>query len=418
MVTGHVSPNLLLNEEVERRRADGESIVHLGLGESRLPVFPPLMERLAAGARLNAYGPVAGGRGVRESVAGYFERRRVPTHPDQIVVAPGSKALLMALQLVVPGDVIVPRPSWVTYQPQVELAGKRAWRVDIPAEFGGAPSPSALDDAVRGARSRGGDPRVVVVTLPDNPTGTTAPPEVVRGLCDVAEREDLLLVSDEIYRDLAHDPDAPFLSPAEVAPERTVVITGLSKSLSLGGWRIGAARLPDGARGARLGRRVAAAASEVWSTLAAPMQEVAEYAYSEPPELRARLARDTRLHAAVAAGVHRVLSEAGVPNRTPTAGFYCYPDLEPLRPSLESRGVTGSEGLQRHLLDEFGVAVLSGHHFGDDPAALRVRLATSMLYGHTPREQYAVLRAPDPLVVEPVRSALERLRETLVKISL
>ena len=418
MVSGNVSPNLRMDREVEERRAKGEAIVHLGLGESRLPVFPPLMERLAAGARRNSYGPVEGGVAARRQVADYFGRRRVPTPPEQVMLAPGSKPLLMALQMVVPGDVIVPRPSWVTYAPQVELAGKRVWGVGVPDGFGGAPSPEALSEAVHAARSRGGDPRMVVLTLPDNPTGTIVPPESVVGLCAVAEREGLLIVSDEIYRDLAHDPEAPFLSPAELVPDRTVVITGLSKSLALGGWRIGVARFPDGTWGGEIRRGAVAVASEVWSTLAGPMQEVAEYAYSEPPELRARLATDARLHGRVAGEVHRLLLESGAANREPTGGFYCYPDFEFLRESLSFRGVNGSVDLERLLIDEFGTAVLSGHHFGDDPRALRVRMATSMLYGNTWSEQAAVLEAENPLVVEPVAGSLLRIKEVLKKISL
>lgn len=418
MVSGNMSPNLRMDQEVGERRAQGESIVHLGLGESRLPVFPPLLERLAAGGRRNSYGPVAGSAAARRHLADYFGRRCVPTHPDQVILAPGSKPLLMALQMVVPGDVVVPCPSWVTYAPQAELAGKRVWGVGIPPGFGGAPSPEALSDTVREARARGGDPRMVILTLPDNPTGTTVPPAYLAELCAVAEREDLLIVSDEIYRDLVHDPEAPFLSPAELVPERTVVITGLSKSLALGGWRIGAARFPDGERGCEVGRGVTAVASEVWSTLANPMQAVAEYAYAEPPELRDRLAADARLHARVAGEVHRLLTEAGVANRKPTGGFYCYPDFEPFWEPLSFRGVNGSADLERFLLDEFKIAVLSGHHFGDDPRALRVRMATSMLYGDTQEEQEAVLNAADPLLVEPVASSLTRIRDVLVKVAL
>ena len=87
----------------------------------------------------------------------------------------------------------------------------------------------------------------MIVTLPDNPTGTLAGPDSVRQLCAVAERHDLLIISDEIYRDLTHDVAVPFLSPAEVAPERTVITAGPSKNLALGGWRLGVARLPDDA---------------------------------------------------------------------------------------------------------------------------------------------------------------------------
>ncbi|MFR9800575.1 pyridoxal phosphate-dependent aminotransferase [Streptomyces sp. MS06] len=412
----NVSPNLALNQLVAERNAAGESLVHLGFGEARLPAFAPLLDRLAAGARRNAYGPVAGGREVREAVAGYFSRRRMPTEADQVVVAPGSKPLLMALHMTVPGDVLLPRPCWNTYAPQARYMGKQAIGVPIPDVCGGVPEPAALREAVQAARVLGHDPRIVVLTLPDNPTGTLAPPSLVREICAIAEEEDLLIVSDEIYRDVVHDPATPVLSPAEVAPRRTVVTTGLSKSLALGGWRIGAARFPDGAWGRRIRDGVVSAASEVWSTLAGPMQEVAAYAFAEPPEIRERLAATARLHGVVAREVHRVLVANGALCRPPTGAFYVYPDFEPLRGELAALGVTDSMSLHQHLLDEYGVVVLAGHHLGDVEGALRFKAATSMLYGETAAEQEESLAAADPLSLPHVRNVMTRLEETFTKL--
>ncbi|SBT43766.1 pyridoxal phosphate-dependent aminotransferase [Micromonospora auratinigra] len=411
-----ISPNLALDQLVQERIAAGESIVHLGFGESRLPVFGPLKERLAEGADRNAYGPVVGDPATRAAVAGYFARRRLPTDAEQVIVAPGSKPLLMALQLVAGGDTLVALPSWVTYAPQARLAGKTVLGVPIPASCGGVPDPAALRETIRAARVLGHDPKILVLTSPDNPTGTYAPDDLVRELCAIAEEEDLLIVSDEIYRDILHTPGTDLLSPAEVAPRRTVVITGLSKSLALGGWRIGAARFPAGPAGERLRADVASVASEIWSTLAGPMQAVAGYAFAEPPEVRERLAADAALHGAVAAAVHRIMVDAGATCRPPTGAFYVYPDFAPLRGPLAEQGVTDGASLQRHLLEELGVAVLSGHHFGDRPEALRFRAATSMLYGATPAEQRATQQAADPLAVPHVADALTRLEQALAKL--
>jgi aspartate aminotransferase len=416
MAESRVSPNLALNELVARRRAAGEDILHLGFGEARLPAFGPLAEQLVRGTRHNAYGPVAGGEAAREAVAGYFTRRRMPTASEQVVLAPGSKPLLMAINLVVRGDVLLPRPCWNTYAPQARLAGQLAFGIPIPAECGGVPEPTALRKTIRAVRERGRDPRTVVITLPDNPTGTLAPPELVREVCAIAEEEDLLVVSDEIYRDLVHDPTLPVLSPAEVLPQRTIVTTGLSKSLALGGWRIGAARFPVAPWGERLRAGVVSVASEVWSTLAGPMQEVAAYAFGEPPEIRAHLAACARLHGAVARAVHEIMTAAGASCRPPTGGFYVYPDLEPFRETLSLRGVVDSESLQRHLIGEFGIAVLAGHLLGDDKGALRFKAATSMLYGDTAEQQQQALDAVDPLRLPHISAVLARIDETITKL--
>ncbi|GGL53674.1 pyridoxal phosphate-dependent aminotransferase [Planomonospora parontospora] len=416
MVSRRVSPNLALNQLVAERRAVGESIVHLGFGEARLPVFPPLMAELVTGAARNGYGPVAGGAAAREAAAGYFTRRRMPTEPDQVVVAPGSKPLLMALNMVVPGDVLLPRPCWNTYAPQAHLAGKTAISVPIPEDWGGVPEPAALRESIRAARVLGHDPRIMVLTMPDNPTGTVAPPELVRELCAIAEEEDLLIVSDEIYRDLVHDPDLPFLGPAEVAPRRTVVTTGLSKSLAIGGWRIGVIRFPEGPEGERIRDGVLSFASEVWSTLANPMQEVAAYALAEPPALLRHRAACARLHGIVAREVHRIVAGVGASCRPPTGGFYVYPDFEPLRETLGRHAVTDSASFERHLLDAFGVAVLGGHHLGDDGRALRIKMATAVLYGDTEEQQWEALHAADPLRVPHVAEVLGRIDESFTKL--
>jgi aspartate aminotransferase len=414
-IASRLSPNLLLNETVARRQAAGESIVNLGFGEARLPVFAPLAERLAAGAGRNAYGPVAGADDVRGAVAGYFSRHRMPTDAGQVVLAPGSKPLLMALNLAVPGDVLLPQPAWNTYAPQAELAGKWAFGVPIPDECGGVPDPAAAREAIAAVRRLGRNPGVIVLTLPDNPTGTLASPALIREICALAEEEDLLIVSDEIYRDLMHDPATPFLSPAEVAPGRTVVTTGLSKALAVGGWRIGAARFPGSEYGRALRDRVLSIASEVWSALAGPMQEVAAYAFAEPAELRARTAACARLHGIVAREVHGIFVSAGARCRPPTGAFYVYPDFDSVADQLAGRGVTDSASLQRHLLDEFGLAVLAGHQLGDDPAALRFKAATSQLYGATSELQQSALDAADPLSLPHIREVLDRIAESMVK---
>lgn len=411
-----MSPNLALNEQVARLRAEGRAIVHLGFGESRLPAFGPLVEQLRAGAGRNGYGPVAGSPDALAATAGWFARKGLPTDPEQVMLGPGSKPLLMALNLVLPGDVLLPRPCWNSYAPQARLAGKRVLGVPIPASCGGVPDPAGLRATIDRARREGADPRIVVLTLPDNPTGTLAGADLVREVCAIAEAEDLTIVSDEIYRDVMHAPDAPFLSPAEVVPHRTVVTTGLSKSLAVGGWRVGALRVPPDEAGRRLRERLVSVASDLWSTLAGPMQQVAAYAFADPPEIRARLAASSRLHGAVARAVHAAAVAAGADCRPPTGAFYVYPDFEPLRATLRRRGVSDSASLARHLLDELGLAVLAGHLLGDDPRALRFKAATSMLYGDTAEEQEAALRAENPLALPHVADAVIRVEEGFAKL--
>ena len=328
-----------------------------------------------------------------------------------MICGPGSKALLFSLMTAIGGDIAVTRPSWVSYAAQAALCGRKAHFV--PGS-GGVPDAGHLARAVTAARAAGHPIRSVVVTLPDNPTGLLAPAAAVRDLCSVAEAHDLVIVSDEIYRDLVHDPDAPFTSPAVISPERTVVTTGLSKNLALGGWRLGVARMPAGRFGRELRGRLLGIGSEIWSAPAGPVQRAAALAFGEPPVLAARVADSRRLHGAVARAVARRFAAAGAVVPAPQAAFYLYPDFSPLADGLLGRhGITSDESLAGVLLREYGVGVLPGSAFGEDRGQLRLRVATSLLYGDTDGQRHAALSSADPCSLPWIAASLARLEEVL-----
>jgi aspartate aminotransferase len=258
----------------------------------------------------------------------------------------------------------------------------------------------------------------VIVTLPDNPTGQAASPATVTALCEVAAAHRLVIISDEIYRDLVHDPATPVLSPAQAAPERTVITTGASKNLALGGWRIGVARMPEGPFGRWLRRALLGVASEIWSAPAAPIQQAAALAFTEPPAITGRIAASRALHAQVAAAVAARCAAAGLSVPAPQAGFYVYPDFGPWRDYLHDRHqVATSAALARLLLNRYGIATLPGSAFGEPPAALRLRLATALLYGHSPQQQQAALAAADPTTLPWIAAALTQLSQALTDLA-
>jgi aspartate aminotransferase len=413
-----VSATLAANEVVTARRARGQPVLPLAFGEAGLPVHPVLRGALSAAAGANGYGPVAGQEVLRSAAAGYWTRRGLPTCPDQVVCGPGSKPLLYGLLLAIGADVALPRPSWVSYAAQAALTGIRAHFVAAAPGEGGIPDPAALDAAAAAAAETGRPIGSVVVTLPDNPTGRVPRPATVRALCQVAAAHQLIIICDEIYRDLVHDPATPILSPAQVAPRHTVVTTGLSKSLALGGWRIGAARLPGGPLGDRLRRALTGAGSEIWSAPAAPVQQAAALAFSEPAEITERIAASRSLHATIARAVAGVCTAAGLTVPPPQAAFYLYPDFEPWRDHLRARHkVTTGPGLARLLLDRYGAGTLPATAFGEHSRALRLRLATGLLYGDTDHQRAAALTAPDPLTLPWIAAALTRLQDILTDLA-
>ena len=413
MQTVRASATLAVHERLRELRASGRPVLHLAFGEAGLPVLPELRDVLVESVPHNEYGPVTGTPAAREAAAGYFGRRRLATDPDRVLLAPGSKALLYALLTVLPGDVMLPVPSWVSYAAQAAIAGKRVIGVPIPARAGGVPDPERLTPALAAARAEGARLGVLILTVPDNPTGTLPSAEVLAEVCRIADQEGLVVISDEIYRDLAHRP-AEFRSPAEFLPARTVVTSGLSKNLALGGYRIGMARLPESGIGDALRPELVGVASEVWSSLASPMQRVAAAALAEPAAVTDRIAASRRLHAAVATAVREILVDAGATCRAPEGGFYLYPDCEAWRDRLGVR--TGRE-LADLLLDRYGIGVLAGAAFGDDDRGLRFRVATSLLYGNDDEQRLAALASTDPVTLPWLTASLDQLRAALADLT-
>ncbi|MEV8020715.1 pyridoxal phosphate-dependent aminotransferase [Streptomyces sp. NPDC086554] len=410
-----MSATLAADEAIARRRQAGEQVISMASGEIGLPVLPALRKKLAEAAGRNAYGPVAGSLALRTAVAGYWQRRGLATDRDLVVCGPGSKPLLFGLLLAVGGDVVVPTPSWVSYAAQARLIGVRPIAVPILPGQGGVPDPDLLREAVTAARGAGHDPRSVVVTTPDNPTGTIAAPDTVRRLSEAARELDLVIISDEIYCDLVFDTAAtPAVSPAVYAPERTVVTTGLTKNLALGGWRIGVARLPDSDTGRELHSRLSGVASQIWSSPAAPVQEAAAYAFGEPDDVVEHVAAGRRLHETVAHAMSRRFAAAGAVLPPVTATCYLYPDFEPLRDHLaQAHGVHNGAELAQLLVERYGVGLLPASAFGEPDASLRMRAATSRLYGATDEERTTALNAADPLALPWIRASLDRVEEVL-----
>ncbi len=410
-----VSATLAANEIMAARLRHGEPVLPLAFGEAGLPAHRMLRAALARAAGFNSYGPVAGHVALREAAASYWGRRGLPTDAEAVICGPGSKALLFGLTAAIGGDVAVTRPSWVSYAAQASLAGRLAHFVP---GGGGVPDAEQLARTVSAARAAGRQIRSVIVTLPDNPTGLLASPAAVRSLCSVAQAHDLIIISDEIYRDLVHDPDAPFLSPAVISPERTVITTGLSKNLALGGWRLGVARLPGGGFGRELRARLLGIGSEIWSAPAGPVQQAAALAFSEPPTLTERVALSRRLHASVARAVALRFAACGAAVPAPQTAFYLYPDFSPLADALlERHGITSDEGLAGVLLRKYGVCVLPGSAFGEDSGRLRLRVATSLLYGDTSSERTAALNSADPCALPWIAASLARLEEVLADLT-
>jgi aspartate/methionine/tyrosine aminotransferase len=284
------------------------------------------------------------------------------------------------------------------------------FHVPTPAECGGVPDPYALLETVRRIRAEGGDPRLLVLAVADDPTATVAPPEVVHETVEAAAGEGLHLVSDETWRDCVHRPhETVLLSPAEMLPDRITVVTDLAGPFLPAGWPAAVARFPATTDGAGLRARVLDVLTALGARVADPVAAAAAYALDEPDDVTERLATGIALHAQVAAAAHRSLVAAGALVRPPQAGRHLYADLGPLRSALDARDVGDSQELEDFLTARLGMPAPGGHRFGDDLAALRVRLSTWPFLGGTTDERHQSLVSPTPLELPHVQRALNLL---------
>ncbi|KUO20012.1 aminotransferase class I/II-fold pyridoxal phosphate-dependent enzyme [Streptomyces dysideae] len=398
---------------MRRTDPEGHGPVRYGppLPEDGLPLLPELAAVLAAAAGRAGSEPVGGGTALLEAACGYWDRRGLTAGPDRAVAAPGAPALLVALTAALGGDVLVPRPCAAWWAPYARLLGRPVFHVATPAESGGVPDPYALLETVRRVRAEGGDPRLLVLSVADDPTATVAPPEVLHETVEAATGEGLHLVSDETWRDTLHAPhDTVLLSPAEMLPEKVTVVTDLAGALLPPGWPAAVARFPAGEAGDDLHARVLDVLTALGAQVATPVAAAAGYALGEPEPVTARLATAVRLHARVAAAAHQAVVTAGALARPPQAGRHLYADLGPLRVALSAHGVGDAQDLEDFLAARLGMPAPGGHRFGDDLGALRVRLSTGPLLGGTDEERAECLSSPSPLELPHVQRALISLK--------
>jgi aspartate/methionine/tyrosine aminotransferase len=376
-----------------------------------LPVLPELSAVLAAAAPLAGSEPVGGGPALLEAACAYWARRGLSAGPERVVAAPGAPSLLLALTAALGGDVLVPRPCAAWWAPYARLLGRPVFHVGTPAECGGVPDPYALLETVRRVRAEGGDPRLLVLSVADDPTATVAPPEAVHEAVEAAVGEGLHVVSDETWRDTVHAPhDTVLIGPAEMLPERVTVVTDLAGALLPSGWPAAVARFPEGEVADDLHARVLDVLTALGARVAAPVAAAAGYALTEPEPVTARVAATVRLHARVAAAAHAAVVASGALARPPRAGRHLYVDLGPLRTALGAHGVGDAQDLEEFLTARLGLPAPGGHRFGDDLGALRVRLSTGSLLAGTDTELEERLSSPSPVELPYTQRALITLK--------
>ncbi len=381
------SPTLWANDLVHQKRSEGETVYHMGFGESPFSVPERLKKALSDAAHRKEYLKADGLDDLCEAVREYYR----PIYGDEyieasdVLIAPGSKLILYALQMAIEGDLLMPVPSWVSYDPQAKMLHTDVIKVPTTLDDAGYHiDPDALRATIEQARKEGKNPTKIIINAPSNPTGLTIPTGELPALAKVCEEEGVLIISDEIYGFVSFDGE--YRSCAPHAPKVTAVTTGLSKHLSLGGWRIGVGFIPKGVDG--LHNALRCIVSETWSCVSSPIQDACVEAYKGHKDIEDHIQACTDIHALMNRTVAEGLREHGIIAPQPQGAFYNYPDFAPFREGLAQNGITTSQHVHEVLLKKYNLATLPGKAFGAEEDVLTLRLSGCDYDGAAALEAY------------------------------
>ncbi|HEU4752621.1 MAG TPA: aminotransferase class I/II-fold pyridoxal phosphate-dependent enzyme [Armatimonadota bacterium] len=327
-----------------------EDVVSLGVGEPDF-VTPWRIREAAIYSLERGYTQYTSNWGLlelRQEIARLLDRKYgVEYRPEgEVLVTVGvSEGLDLAMRaLLNPGDeVIIPEPCYVSYRPCTLFAG------GIPVPLGGSAAQGFRVDVEAVERAITPRTRAILINFPNNPTGATLRRADLERIAAVAERHDLIVLSDEIYADLTYDGTHTCFASLPGMQNRTILLNGFSKAFAMTGWRIAyAAGPPD----------LIAAMTKVhqYTMLCAPMmsQQAALEACraGDGPVREMTEQYDERRRLFV-----KGLNDIGLECRMPEGAFYVFP-------SIRSTGLT-SEQFAEALLTEERVAVVPGNAFGE-----------------------------------------------------
>ncbi len=360
---GEASEAWVVHERGVERKLRGEDIYLLSIGD---PDFDtPASIRKAAVSALGTgrthYSPSGGEPALRAAIAERTSKAiGTKVDPAQVIIYPGAQAALFALAqcLFDPGDeVIVPEPTYVTYEGMLGAAGAVMRQIPLRPERAFHLDPEDIARAI-GPRTRG-----VMLNFPHNPTGSVLTREEAEATAELCRRHDLALISDEVYSAL--DFSGGFVSPASLPgmADRTAIVSSLSKSHAMTGWRCGWS-ITSGPLARHLEKLVRCMHFGVAQFVQDAGAAAFHHADHEAAELRSAYLGRARVV------VDRLNGVGGLRCRMPEAGMYIFADVR-------GTGLDGKE-FASQLLDAAGVAVTPGEGFGPSGAGhVRITLGTS-----------------------------------------
>lgn len=358
--------------------AQGHEIIHLEIGEPDFNTPANIVEAAIEAIRSGQthYTPSAGIPELRKAVAEEVSRtRNIPVKPEEVVIVPGGKPIMFfaILALCEEGDeVIYPNPGFPIYESMINFVGARPVPIRLRMEKEFSFDVEELKSLV--------SPRtkMLIINSPHNPTGGVLSREDLEAVAEIALENDLIVLSDEIYCRILYEGEFASIASIEGMKERTIILDGFSKTYAMTGWRLGYGVMPEG-----LAVQMAKLMTNSVSCNAAFTMYAGIEALRGPQEEPAKMVEAFRNRRDVI--VEGLNSIPGFKCLKPKGAFYAFPNIEGTGRS--------SRELESYLLNEAGVATLSGTSFGEyGEGFLRLSYANS---------------------VENIEKALERIRQAL-----
>jgi len=352
------SSTLKINEVSRELESKGEKIFKFGFGQSPFEVPQDVVNELRNNAFQNKYLPMQGLKELREAVAKYTSTKKdYKYNSENVIIGPGSKELMFLLQVLFEGDIILPAPSWVSYEPQAILGRNKIQSIQTTRENNWFPTGEEIEKVILKDQNKN---YLLFLNSPNNPSGQVC--ENLEEISQVAKKYNLIILSDEIYSELSFKEG--FKSISNFCPEKTIISTGLSKWCGAGGWRLGYFIIPDTLKNLRDSINVLA--SETFSSVSAPIQYAAINAYSTD---YSKYINDSKnILKAVGNYVYENLKSNKVIINKSQGGFY-------LMPEFSNKSFSTSSEMCDNLLKETGVALLPGSDFGFDKKKMLARLS-------------------------------------------
>ena len=354
----NLSSTLRINEISKELESEGKEVFKFGFGQSPFKVPENVIAELKNNAHQNKYLSMQGLYELRQEIAKFVSsRKNYEYKAENIIVGPGTKELMFLLQILFDGDVILPAPSWVSYEPQAIIGRNKVHWINTSRENNWFPTAENIEKIVSKNNNKN---YLLFLNSPNNPSGQIC--ENLEALSNIIKKYNILVLSDEIYAELSFDNN--YRSISSFCPEKTIISSGLSKWCGAGGWRLGHFVIPNELTKLRNALKVLV--SETFSSVSAPIQYAAIAAYKN--DQSKYLENSRNILKAVGEYVYNNLKSNKVIINKPQGGFYLMPEF------LDKKFQT-SEEMCKDLLNNTGIVLLPGSDFGITKDKMIARLS-------------------------------------------